>query len=101
MRGQNSTHAPKPRCLNWLFPHLLSQGCEGGEQGFHTLSIILRNVTLHFKPHRAIYPTLERRIEKGYSATVVKPKINVSSGATTFRDFSGKILKNGHLGNKA
>lgn len=61
---------------------------------------MLQDVTLHSKPRRAIYPILERTVEKGYSAKDVQPKINVSSGAMTFRDLSSKFLKNGHMRNK-
>lgn len=72
----------------------------GGKQCFYTLPNILQDVTLHSKPHRAIYPTLESRTEKGYSAKDVKAKINVSSGAATLRDLSSEFLKNGHMRNK-
>lgn len=72
----------------------------GGKQGFLTLTNIPQDVTLPSKPHRAIYPRLERRTEKGHSATDVKPKIDVYSGATSFRDLSGKTLKNAQRRNE-
>lgn len=89
--GNNPTNNITQTHVSTSHSHLLAQG----EPGFHTLTNVLQDVTLHSKPHRAVYPTLERRIEKGHSATDVKPKLNASSGAVISRG-----LKNGQLWDK-
>ena len=66
--------SPKPICLHWLSPHLLTWGYRVWGAGFlHTHKHTAR-CNSYSKPHRAIYPMSEKRNEKGYSAKDVKDK---------------------------